>query len=55
MDYIVIDYTKYGYEADKVKIYRVNEKELFEWLDRAKDQELLISVYKLGECILDWS
>ena len=44
-------------KKEDIKMHIIeNEDELFGWLDRAKnDPTLLISIYELGKCVLDWS
>lgn len=37
------------------ELYLVYEKGLFEWLERAKEEKILIVVYQVGDCLLDWS
>jgi len=54
MEYIVIIYTE-PKESTKSTSYRVNEKDMWDWLDRAKEENLKIAIHKLGECVLDWS
>lgn len=40
-------------EEPKIKI--VSEKELWEIFRKAKERFPEIAVYKIGECVLDWS
>lgn len=32
-----------------------SESDLFEIVDRAKNESRLITVYRIGRCLLDWS
>ena len=43
-------------DFSKVEYHVVTFKEMLEWLDKAKnDSALQISVYEIGDCLLDWS
>jgi hypothetical protein len=61
MQYLVIDYSLVTKEDEKrqdfskKKCYVVNEAQLFELLNKGKDNPPQIAVYKLGDCIIDWS
>ena len=57
-DYMIRDFT----DSESVngiwtsRVYVVNEKELFQILnDIRNDSKQRISVYGLGDCVLDWS
>ena len=49
-EYLIIDYT-----SGSMKYTLVYEKDLWNILDKAKNNELKIAVYKVGDCVLDWS
>ena len=57
MDYLILDYsdgTKDGKNKPKLEV--VNEKELWEKVQAAyEEDEIKISVYKIGECLIDFS
>ena len=56
--YLIKDFSemKKTNDHDDIKYRVVNEDELWSILQDAKDNKnLLISVYRLGECVLDWS
>lgn len=51
-EYLVKDFSFLGTVTYKI----VNEKGLFELLDMARnDPGMKISIYELGDCVLDWS
>ena len=52
-DYIIFNYTKD--EDKKTPILVQNERDLFELVDAAHRLEQQIVIYRLGECLLDWS
>lgn len=51
-DYLVVEYFE---DDDKPRLFRVSQVELWKLLDEAKESGRLISVYEIGECVLDWS
>lgn len=52
--YLVCDHTcKEDFEEPTVE--QVTDKELFKLLDKARDGNLKIAVYEIGDCLLDWS
>jgi len=55
MKYVVFDWTKSD-DYKKYDVYIIEQKELFELLNRAReDSKIKISVYELGQHLLDWS
>ena len=50
-EYVVKKYMNPG----DPEIVAVTEEQLWEILQEAKDGGLKIAVYKLGNCVLDWS
>ena len=57
MDYLILDYsdgTKEGKNEPELNL--VNEKEVWEIIQIAhEDEKKKISVYKIGECVIDFS
>lgn len=51
-DYLIVDYTQ---NEDNPILKLIDEKEVFANIDCAKDQESKIVIYKLGDCLIDWS
>ncbi len=51
MEYVIINYSMGEIEMIRV----VTEKEMFDALDKAKGDGLEVAVFKLGECVIDWS
>jgi len=43
-------------DYSKLKLYIVDLRGMLDWLDKARmDSEVSISVFQLGDCLLDWS
>lgn len=42
-------------DGEMTETHVVYERDLWEWLDRAKHQGIKIAVHKLGDCVIDWS
>jgi len=52
--YLVKDYTN-SYNEGNPKIIIVSEDNVWDVLNDAKENELLITVFRIGDCLLDWS
>lgn len=50
--YLVIYWNK---DEGVDRLQRCDEVEIWKVIDIAKERGLLISVYRLSECVLDWS
>ncbi len=57
MEYLILDYSDGKKDGkNKPELEVVNEKELWEKVHLAyEDDEIKISVYKIGECVIDFS
>jgi len=56
MEYLVKDFgfdSEIGYPTPTLQL--VGESEIFEVLNEAREKHKLISVYRIGNCVLDWS
>lgn len=59
-EYLIKDYTGIDdVRLENPRIFIVNEKELFELLQKIRNEDdekyTKISVFKIGDCVLDWS
>ena len=55
-EYLIRDYTSVEPDAgEKFKMQVVDEEKLFEIIQGLKDKPRKIAIYRLGDCILDWS
>ncbi len=52
--YLVVEFIGNN-SPGNTKITRVTEEDLFLTLDSCKNTDRKISVYRIGECLLDWS
>ena len=53
-EYVIFDFTEWerGDECPPgIRFY--TEESLFDWIDKNRDKEF--TVYRLGECLIDWS
>jgi hypothetical protein len=63
MEYLIIDYSDVTKEDSKNqdfskrKCYILSESELFDLLNKSKEDGEFpdIAIYKLGDCIIDWT
>lgn len=54
--FLVKDYSKCIGDSSKIEYRVLNLKDLFILLEEVKDSTTLkISVYEIGDCLLDWS
>lgn len=56
LDYVIFDYTDAKEEnfSDRT-ILVMSYAKMFEFVQEAKEENRKISVYELGDCLLDWS
>lgn len=61
MDYLIVDYSLVTKEDEgrndfsKRKFYVLTEDELFKLIDKSKGDCPEIVVFKIGDCVIDWS
>jgi ribosomal protein S25 len=54
MQYLIKKWDKSKKESDpELKV--VNDKEVFEIISKASENEEWISIYEIGDCVIDWS
>ncbi len=58
--YIIFDFSETKQDSNHIligepKVRHVSSALIWSEIDKAKDDELKISIYKLGECLIDWS
>lgn len=65
-EYLVVEYPKGWKSPDEPLYYKVTDMvhptthvsykhTIWYWLGKARDDKASISIYQIGECILDWS
>lgn len=54
--YLVQDYTKVvDVKTESPKCFTVYGDKIFDVITNAKEKDLKISIYEVGECLIDWS
>ena len=54
-EFLIVDHTNKGKDEEPA-LHLVSLKELWDELDKAReDGNVLIAVYEIGDCVLDWS
>lgn len=53
--YLIKDYTDTPEDGKPILNFVFGEKELFKIIDKAKTEDRKITVFEIGECLIDWS